>query len=209
MTTQQQVLDMFSSLQRDSWIKTYLPLITSFVGLLFGFFLNTIKESATSKINIIKYKKVVRDEVYLALEDSINLARRICKSLDEEKLEGKMHYIYVARVSDICFKEFYPKAIASYSKWERKNLHSFYYNVDFINSNAAYNGTANILSNKGEDIGRLNDIMIAIFTLYRCHGNLYEGKNSETISIGAFLKENNIESNYYQEMIKRAALQNN
>lgn len=205
MVTQQQFVEMINTIKGESLFKTYLPVFTTFAGLFFGFFLNTIKDSITDKRKTSTFKKVVKDEVFLALDDALSLAKRVCNSLDEAEFSDKSPYVYVTRISDFSFKEFYPKIISSCSTSERKNLNAFYSSVDFINSNMVSNGTAGLRSEAREGIDRLNDLMIAIFTAYRCHGNLYCGKNDDTLSIGAFFRETGIKSNFYQGLIKRAS----
>lgn len=205
MATQQQVIETIGSFQRDLWIKTYLPLITTFVGLFFGFFLNTIKDSVVNRRNIVRYKKVIKEEVFLATQESLDLAKRICKALDEAKENGKAPYAYVSRVSDISFKEFYPKSIYSYSVSERKDLNVFYSNIDFINSHV--NGNFSTMYDKdiSGGVARMNHLMIAIFNVYRCHANLHLGKNRSTMTVGNFLDETEIESEFYRDLIKRAS----
>jgi len=209
MITSQQLLEVINSFQRGSILKEYLPVISAITGVVIGLFLNSLKEYITEKSRQSKYRELIRQEIELAVEDSIDLARRLTKELDECTSNKKLMRVYIPNLATICFEEFYPKLVVSYNSHERECINRVYNNMALINSSSTKNYTATLGKDFSTCFNRANDIFISVIKLYHAYSNLYLGYKEKEIAIEYFLKKNDIESKFYQDMIDKSKAEKN
>lgn len=200
--TPQEITTLIKAITPNTPYKEYIPVVTTLIGVTVGFSLNYIRELVrnikSEKLNTI----LLREELDIALEDSIDLARRICKSLDEEFAIGKTPIVYVSAISNVCFNEFYPTIIKCYSREQRRLIHECYSHILYINSLATKDYFAKVISsNINDEFNKINDLFISCLKLYRAHSNLYKGTNYKEISIKTYFQDVRIENEFYKKMM--------
>lgn len=204
MVTEVQLSEIIKAVNHGSWYKDFLPIISAITGVVIGLFLNSFKEILISKAKKKRYKLLIEQEILLAIEEAIDLAKRLSNQLDECMDKQKPIHLYVYDISCICFEKFYPDIIDSYESKERQLIHSIYSQISFINSFASKSITSPIGKEYSASFNKGNDIFISIVKLYQAYINFYLKKDMKEISIEYFLKENEIKSEFYTGMINKS-----
>ncbi|ELV3370774.1 hypothetical protein SGI63_000574 [Enterobacter cloacae] len=202
--THQEILEFMKTATPNSALKDFLPIATTLVGIVVGFSLNYIRDLITTRKSEKLNCKLLKEELDLALEDSIDLAKRLCESLDEKVEKGTIPWVYVSEMSNVCFNSFYPQIIKSYTREQRRCIHEAYAQISFINTFSTKEITnRDTTQDLPKAIHKLNDIFIACLKLYRAHQNLYLHNALWDISIERYLRETKIQSKFYQSMVDR------
>lgn len=187
------------------WYKDLIPVGCVVLGVILGAFVNATKDHFSNSREVNRYTQLIKEEIEIALEVSVDIVGRLCIAIDEAEDSKSVPFVYFEEISNICFAQFYHKAINAYSLADRKNINDIYYHVKKINqTQAGYVPREDATKeNARGNVMKLNDILISAMKIYNAYHKIYGAPATQIVSVNKFLKIHGIKSNFYSTLSER------